>query len=946
MADQIVDIISKLGVDATDVYAEIDKVNAKYGQSNAALREQKLEMSKLLAEEKKLIQARNASNNPTIVAQLNKELEKTRTQINLTNTAIKQNSAEIKKSTQEASKLNKELNQAFDKTQKRQATGSGIGSLLGGLVAGFGAVSFGQEVISITGKFEKFASVLENTLGSSSAAKQALDDIKTFAEQTPFSVEELTESFVKLANQGFVPTTAELRKLGDIASSQGKSFNQLTEAIIDAQTGEFERLKEFGIRAQKEGDKVAFTFKGVKTQTDFTNESIREYILNLGDAQGVSGSMAAISETLEGQISNLGDTWDNFLVTVGTKTKPVISGAITALKSLLEGAKGFISDIADLVSGNIGDSTNQTSILKNTRVLTEQDAKRLVELGFDIKERYNLSDEEKNVLNFAEALKLYVNRVKEVKGETEITKAVLSGFKIEYEKLNKAQKEGTISQEDYIVKAGLLSDAVAAVNEAQKAYNTTQNKTKELTKEELAELEKLAKFREAQAKKLRDLEISNIQDDFAKQRALAVAKYNDEFKLAKGNTDLIAELRRQLDFELEKIDKAETERIASERKKQREIEEKNFIARQERLAKEKEERQNDQNEALDEAQRHQTALLEIRTTGEEDQEAILLANQIAFERARLDQYERFYGQESEQYIQQKNKVIELEEKYSQKLKSIDAERTQRIIENTKAIVDSVISATNQILASEEKRVDKLISLQEKRVEQTRAIAENGNAELLELEQKRLNDLTKQREKYVRAQQALAAVELIANTAVTVSKAASQGGAAAAVTIAAALIALVAGLASARSIAGQAAYFSGGETDGYTGNGSIYDESNAVGRKPYIYHKKEFIFNNEKTSKYIDIFRGVHKGEIDLNKIKFESDMYKALKANGIDTSRDINLKNYPAPVLELSALKSSLNEIVEAVNAQKGMSVSIDENGIAAITNKFYKNKKRINSIS
>ena len=34
----------------------------------------------------------------------------------------------------------------------------------------------------------------------------------------------------------------------------GKDLSQMIEAVADATTGEFERLKEFGIKAGKEGD--------------------------------------------------------------------------------------------------------------------------------------------------------------------------------------------------------------------------------------------------------------------------------------------------------------------------------------------------------------------------------------------------------------------------------------------------------------------------------------------------------------------------------------------------------------------------------------------------------------------------------------------------------------------------------------------------------------------
>lgn len=214
------------------------------------------------------------------------------------------------------------------------------------LIATIGLIQLGRQIIEVTGNFQKFSAVLKNTLGSQSEANKALKNIQEFAAKTPFGVQELTASFVKLANQGFRPTINELKKLGDLAASMGKSFDQLTEAIIDAQTGEFERLKEFGIRAQKEGDRVTFTFKGVKTQTDFTSEAIRNYVLALGDATGVSGSMEAISGTLQGRISNLGDSFDNLLLTIGTLTSGPMFETIEALTTLVNVTANLNKELA------------------------------------------------------------------------------------------------------------------------------------------------------------------------------------------------------------------------------------------------------------------------------------------------------------------------------------------------------------------------------------------------------------------------------------------------------------------------------------------------------------------------------------------------------------------------------------------------------------------------
>jgi hypothetical protein len=135
-----------------------------------------------------------------------------------------------------------------------------------------------------------------------------------------------------------------MRLLGDLASSTGKSFDQLAEAILDAQTGEFERLKEFGVRAAVAGDQVTFTFKGIKTQVDNTAESIQKYVLSLGAAEGVSGAMNKISNTLGGKISNVADSFNQFQITLGKLN----SGVLFTFVGLLQKALTALNYIVDV----------------------------------------------------------------------------------------------------------------------------------------------------------------------------------------------------------------------------------------------------------------------------------------------------------------------------------------------------------------------------------------------------------------------------------------------------------------------------------------------------------------------------------------------------------------------------------------------------------------------
>jgi hypothetical protein len=237
----------------------------------------------------------------------------------------------------------KKVDELDNSMKKVENTSKGLGNTLGKLknvlatVFAVAAIwSFTNKVIDARAEYEKFNAVLSNTFQSDQVGAAALNMLTDFATKTPFQLNELTGSFVKLVNRGFYPTYAEMQKLGDLAGSQGKSFDQLTEAMLDAQTGEFERLKEFGIKASKSGDMVKLSFKGVTKEVKNNETAIREALLQYGQLPGVAGSMEVVSKTLGGQISNLGDAWNSFLVQVGGETGGIFTGVISILSMGLQ----------------------------------------------------------------------------------------------------------------------------------------------------------------------------------------------------------------------------------------------------------------------------------------------------------------------------------------------------------------------------------------------------------------------------------------------------------------------------------------------------------------------------------------------------------------------------------------------------------------------------------
>ena len=119
--------------------------------------------------------------------------------------------------------------------------------------------------------------------GSAEGASRAFGAIQNFAATTPFDLEQATTAFTKLVNLGLDPSEAALRSFGNTASAKGKDLNQLIEAVADASVGEFERLKEFGIKARSEGENVSFTFQGVTTTVRKESAAIEGYLRRLGN---------------------------------------------------------------------------------------------------------------------------------------------------------------------------------------------------------------------------------------------------------------------------------------------------------------------------------------------------------------------------------------------------------------------------------------------------------------------------------------------------------------------------------------------------------------------------------------------------------------------------------------------------------------------------------------
>jgi phage tail tape-measure protein len=228
---------------------------------------------------------------------------------------------------------------------------SELGRSMKGVVAQIGAfvsVAAGlKKLVEVSREFDVINASIITATGSAENAKAAFESIQEFATTTPYSLQQVSNAFIKLVNLGLDPSERALTSYGNTAAAMGKDLNQMIEAVADAATGEFERLKEFGIKSKSEGDNVSFTFRGITTTVKKNAEEIEGYLLGLGENE-FGGAMAERAKTLDGAISNLGDSWNKLFLSVSQQ------GAGTVIYDSVKLAESGLSSLIDMMeSGQV-----------------------------------------------------------------------------------------------------------------------------------------------------------------------------------------------------------------------------------------------------------------------------------------------------------------------------------------------------------------------------------------------------------------------------------------------------------------------------------------------------------------------------------------------------------------------------------------------------------------
>ena len=201
---------------------------------------------------------------------------------------------------------------------------------LAGVLGAIGFAKIASDIVATSRTFEDLEATLKAITGSAEGAAASMALINKFTATTTFQLESVTSAFTTLLNAGITPTSDVLQDFGNVAAAFNKDITVMAQAAFNATTGEMEMLKQFGIIAKVQGDKLAVTFDNTTSTIERDSASIIDYIRKIG-SEKFPTALEERSKTVSGAFSNLSDATSLLYNSVGE------SGLNEALSSLALG---------------------------------------------------------------------------------------------------------------------------------------------------------------------------------------------------------------------------------------------------------------------------------------------------------------------------------------------------------------------------------------------------------------------------------------------------------------------------------------------------------------------------------------------------------------------------------------------------------------------------------
>ena len=221
---------------------------------------------------------------------------------------------------------------------------------LKGIIAGVAIAGFAKSVFDALDNAQKFhASIKTMLLGNEGAAKALERQLVNLAKTTPFQLTEVQQATKQLLAYGFKAgdVVQTMRTLGDVSSGIGAPLGDIAYLYGTLKTSgrvTLMDLRQFAGRGIPIYETLA---KRLKTTTNEINNMVSAGKIGFKDIEGAFKDMtsqggqffnlmADQSKTVGGQLSNLGDNWEQLKVRIGESQTGIIASTTNWLNNLLD----------------------------------------------------------------------------------------------------------------------------------------------------------------------------------------------------------------------------------------------------------------------------------------------------------------------------------------------------------------------------------------------------------------------------------------------------------------------------------------------------------------------------------------------------------------------------------------------------------------------------------
>lgn len=249
-------------------------------------------------------------------------------------------------------------------------------------LVGEALLAIATSMVTTITAFEDYSDAVRAATGDTESAAVAMEMLETFATNSAFTLEDVTNAFVRFRSAGLEASKESLSSYGNVAAGLNVTLEELADAVGQAAEGNFSKLNDTQLKAVESGDKVTFTYQGVSTQVKNTGKDVAAFIKTMGDTT-FAGSMEDAMGGVTGAFTAMSNAWGELVEDMGEGG--LSSGLENFARSMVD-ASEKADELARILGGWLGDQA--TLLGKDIEGLVDQ-LNDLVALFKDVTDAIN-----------------------------------------------------------------------------------------------------------------------------------------------------------------------------------------------------------------------------------------------------------------------------------------------------------------------------------------------------------------------------------------------------------------------------------------------------------------------------------------------------------------------------------------------------------------------------